>query len=63
MYIRAPTSVGVCSISYPGILMLFASGFFCESLLSVMHIISNLVLRRLRKLTTSNMCKENDEYN
>ena len=63
MNIRAPpaeASVGVCSILYPGILMLLVSGFFCESLLSVMHIISNLVSRRLRKVTSSLMCEDND---
>ena len=64
MNIKAPpaeASVGLCSILYPGILMLLISGFFCEILLSVMHIISNLVSRRLRKVISSLMCEDNNE--
>ena len=64
MNIKAPPAeapVGVCSILYPGILILPVSGFFCESLLSVMHIISNLVSRRLIKVTSSLMCEDNDD--
>ena len=61
MNIRAlpvETLVGVCSILYPGILMLVVCGFFCESLLSIMNIMSNLVSRRLRKVGSSLMCED-----
>ena len=64
MNIRAPqaeTSVGVCSISFPGILMLLVSGIFCQILLSVMHIIWILVSRRLRKVTSSLICEDKDD--
>ena len=57
----AEASVEVCSILYSEILMLLVSGFFCERLLSVMHIISNMVSRRLRKVTSSLLCEDNDD--
>ena len=64
MNIKAPSGeayVGACSILYPRILMLLVSGFFCESLLLVMQIMSNLVSRRLEKVTSSLMCEDKDD--
>ena len=60
MNIRAPVaevSVGLCSILYSSILMLLVSGFFCEDLLSVMHIISSLFQSGL----SSFICENNDD--
>ena len=34
---------------------------FCENLLSVMHILSNLISKRLRKVSSSFMCEDNDD--
>ena len=62
--IKAPpaeTTVGLCSILYPVILMLLMSWFFCKSLLSIMHIITNLVSRRSRKVTSLLMCEDKDD--
>ena len=63
MKIRAPpaeASVGVCPILYPGIPVLLVREFFCESLLLLMHIVLKLASRRLRKVTRSLMCEENN---
>ena len=63
MYIRATpaeASVGLYSILYSGMLMLLASGFFCKIPLSVLHIISNLVLKWLKKVISLFMCEDKD---
>ena len=57
----AEASVGVCPILYPGISVLLVREFFCESLLLLMHIVLKLASRRLRKVTRSLMCEDNND--
>ena len=62
----SPTSRGLCWCVFNIIsrdIEVTCEWNFCGSLLSVMHIMSNLVLRILRKVTNSFMCEYNGDCN